>query len=65
LPSIYYSVQVTVLVFLMPKKESTEEFFVRSYSKGSSIKLEIINRKKVKKDLQPETKKNYTCALVR
>jgi hypothetical protein len=43
--------QVAVLVFLMPKKESTEEFFVRSYGKGSSIKLEIINGKKVKKDL--------------
>jgi hypothetical protein len=31
--------------------------------KGSVIKSEMINRKKVKKDLQPGTEKNYTRAL--
>jgi hypothetical protein len=56
-------VQVTVSVFSMPKKESTEEFFARSRGKGSGIKSEIVNGKKVKKDLQPGTKKNYTRAL--
>jgi hypothetical protein len=35
----------------MPKKESTEEFFTRSRGKGSDIKSEIVNGKKVKKDL--------------
>lgn len=57
--------QVTVSVSSMPKKESTEEFFARSRGKGSGIKSEIVNGKKVKKDLQPGTKKNYTRALAR
>jgi hypothetical protein len=42
----------------MPKKESPEEFFARSRDKGSGIKSEIVNGKRVKKDLQPGTKKN-------
>jgi hypothetical protein len=49
----------------MPKKESPEEFFARSRGKGSVIKSEIVNGNKVKKDLQPGTKKNYTRALAR
>ena len=57
--------QITFLVSLMPKKESPEEFFARSRGKGSIIKSEIVNREKVKKDLQPGTKKNYTRALAR
>jgi hypothetical protein len=35
----------------MPKKESTEELFAQSLGKGSGIKSEIVNGKKVKKDL--------------
>jgi len=35
----------------MLKKELTEEFFIRSRDKGFNIKSEIINGKKVKKDL--------------
>jgi hypothetical protein len=58
-------VQVTVLVSSMPKKELTEEFFARSRGKGSSVKSEIVNGKKVKKDLQPGIEKNYTRALAR
>jgi hypothetical protein len=57
--------QVTVLVSLMPKKESIEEFFARSYGKSSSIKSEIINGKKMKKDFQLGIEKNYTRALAR
>jgi hypothetical protein len=49
----------------MLKKESIEEFFARSRGKGSGIKSEIVNGKKVKKDLHPGTKKNYTRALAR
>jgi hypothetical protein len=58
-------VQVTVSVSLIPKKELTKKFFARSRDKGSDIKSEIVNEKKVKKDLQPGTKKNYTHALAR
>jgi hypothetical protein len=43
--------QVTISVSLMPKKELTKEFFAQSCDKGFSIKSEIVNRKKVKKDL--------------
>jgi hypothetical protein len=49
----------------MPKKESPEEFFARSRGKDSIIKSEIVNGKKMKKDLQPGTKKNYIRALAR
>jgi hypothetical protein len=49
----------------MPKKKSLEEFFARSRGKGSIIKSEIVNGKKVRENLQPGTKKNYTRALAR
>jgi hypothetical protein len=35
----------------MPKNESPEEFFAQSRGKDSGIKSEIVNGKKVKKDL--------------
>jgi hypothetical protein len=35
----------------MPKKELMEEFFVQSRGKGSGMKSEIVNGKKVKKEL--------------
>jgi hypothetical protein len=46
---------------LNAKKESTEEFFAQSRGKDFGIKLEIINGRKVRKYLQPGTKKLYSC----
>jgi hypothetical protein len=49
----------------MPKKESPEEFFARSCGKGSGIKSEIVNGKRVKKrSLTKNKEKLYLCLSI-
>jgi hypothetical protein len=56
-------VLVITLLFLIPKKQSSEDVFKRACENGSERNKDVVNGEEIKKNLQPNTEDNCKRSL--